>query len=167
MLHPIRRIGTLNRGNLVAVRQIESAVTFRLLARPIIGHTAPHEQTRPDACPDLCSVHGVRRGEERRRLYHSQPWRLRSNRAAASDSGHRSLRTFLLVKCERPLDNLWHHGAHETHARKCSRDHRERSDVSDLAAPMTQQNWPKSTLACDTWSTFVATAALLPTLDRS
>jgi hypothetical protein len=30
---------------------------------------------------------------------------------------------------ERPLDNLWQHGAHETHARKRSRDRRERSDV--------------------------------------
>src|SRR5215467_16093377 len=144
LLHPIRRICTLNRGNLIAVRQIESAVSFRLLAQPIIGHTAPHEQTRPDACPDLCSVHGVRRGEEWRRLYRSQPWHFRSNRAAASDSGHRSLRTFLLVKYERPLDNFWQYGTHETHARKRSRDHRERSDVSNLAPPMTRQNWPKS-----------------------
>jgi hypothetical protein len=34
------------------------------------------------------------RKEERRRLYRSQPRHLRSNRPAASDSGHRSLRTF-------------------------------------------------------------------------
>ena len=39
MLHPIRRIGALNRGNLAAVRQIESAVSSRLPDPLAIRHT--------------------------------------------------------------------------------------------------------------------------------
>jgi len=61
VLHPIRRIAVLNRGNLVAVRQIESAVSSRLPDPLAIRHI--NQVSKPD--PTLLQIaaqftqHGV------------------------------------------------------------------------------------------------------------
>jgi hypothetical protein len=47
VLHPIRRIGALNRGNLAAVRQIESDVSSRLPDLVAIGHIET-SMSKPD-----------------------------------------------------------------------------------------------------------------------
>jgi hypothetical protein len=49
VLHPIRRIGALNRGNLAAVRQIESAISSTLLSLMAIGHI--DQMSKPDPTP--------------------------------------------------------------------------------------------------------------------
>jgi hypothetical protein len=68
MLHPIGRISALNRSNLVAVRQIESASPSILAGTSPIEHIHRYGQTRPDACPDRCSVHTPQRGKQRQRV---------------------------------------------------------------------------------------------------
>jgi hypothetical protein len=63
VLHPIRRIAVLNRGNLVAVRQIESAVSSRLPDPLAIRHI--NQVSKPD--PTLLQIaaqftqHGVKK----------------------------------------------------------------------------------------------------------
>jgi hypothetical protein len=87
VLHPICRICTLNRGNLVAVRQIESAVTFRLLAQPIIGHM--RRMSKPD--PTLAQISAQFTGYDVERSGGGSfsTWHFRSDSAAAFDSGDR------------------------------------------------------------------------------
>ena len=57
VLHPIGRIGALNRGNLAAMRQIESARSSSLASMRYERHIDRHDETRPDARSDRCSVH--------------------------------------------------------------------------------------------------------------
>src|ERR1019366_3413552 len=120
MLHPIGRINTLNRGNLTAVRQIESTRSSSLACPPRNGHIDPHDETRPDAGSDRCSVHAARRAKEWRWLLDSRPPHLESCCSAASHSRHRSLRAVLLVKRQGTVDHLRKPRPHETHARERS-----------------------------------------------
>ncbi len=120
VLHPIGRIGALNRGNLAIVRQIESAGASSLACASRNGHIDPHDESRPDPHPDRGSVHAARRGKERRRLHDCRPPHLESYRSAASHSKHRSLRALLLVKRQRSVDHLRKPRTHEAHARERS-----------------------------------------------
>jgi hypothetical protein len=84
MLHPIGRISALNRSNLVAVRQIESASPSILAGTSPIEHIHRYGQTRPDACPDRCSVHTPQRGKQRQRVLNRRSPDIKSGRTAAA-----------------------------------------------------------------------------------
>src|SRR6201981_885664 len=122
--HLIRRVGALNRGNIIAPLQIESACSARL-AHP--GHNRhSNDMTKPDLALSQITARFTRHDVEWSRgafmiidRRYCQP-----HRTAASDPGYRSLRAFLLVKQPRP---------HETHAHERSRDRRERPDVPHSA----------------------------------
>src|SRR5436190_5714857 len=58
-LHPIGRIATLNRDNLVALRQIESASLSILARRSPTEHTDRYGKIRPCPGPDRGSVHAL------------------------------------------------------------------------------------------------------------
>jgi hypothetical protein len=64
VLHPICRIGALNRGNLAAMRQIESAVSSRLPDPPTIGHTET-SMSKPDPMLAQIAAHFTRYDVER------------------------------------------------------------------------------------------------------
>jgi hypothetical protein len=64
VLHPIRRICMLNRSNLVEVRQIESAVSPRLLSLRAIGHTGIR-MSKPDPLLDQISAQFTQYNVER------------------------------------------------------------------------------------------------------
>src|SRR5215471_12908746 len=73
---------------------------------------------------------------EPRRIYDHRSTHYQPHRTAASDPGYRSLRAFLLVKRQGAMDHLRKLRPHETHARECSRDRRERSHVPHSARPI-------------------------------
>src|ERR1700751_4967747 len=117
VLHLIRRIGALNRGNIIAPRQIESACSARP-AHP--GHNRhSNDMTNPDLALSQITARFTRHDVEWSRgafmiidRRYCQP-----HRTAASDPGYRSLRAFLLLNKLRP---------HETNAQKAPEDRRER-----------------------------------------
>ena len=125
MSHPIRRINALNRGNLAAPRQIESATSSALSRTGLIVHTDLYVQTRPDqvrpdAGPDRESVQRARRGKERRRIPDHRSRQCKPSGKAAADPKYRSLRTVILVESKRSMENLRPSRPHETHAGKRS-----------------------------------------------
>src|SRR5580700_4814079 len=73
---------------------------------------------------------------EPRRIYDHRSPHYQPHRTAASDPGYRSVRAFLLVKHQGAMDHLRKPRPHETHARECSRDRRERSHVPHSARPI-------------------------------
>jgi hypothetical protein len=103
VLHLIGRIGVLNRSNIAPVRQIESTCSPSLACAWRNRHIERYEQTCPDAHPNSCSVQATRRRMESRRIYDYRSSHCEPHRTAASHPGHRSLRAFLLVKCQRAL----------------------------------------------------------------
>ena len=136
VLHLIRRIGGLNRGNIITPRQIESACSARL------AHTGHNRHSNDMTKPDLAlsqiaarftrhDVEWSRRAFMINRSPHCQP-----HRAAASDPGYRSLRAFLLVKRQGAMGHLRKPRPHETNARERSRDRRERSHVPHSTRPI-------------------------------
>ena len=88
VLHPIGRIGALNRGNIASVRQIEIDRLTELAFTRRNRHTGRYGQTRHDACPDRCSVHAARRGTEPWRICDHRSSHCEPNRTAASHHGH-------------------------------------------------------------------------------
>src|ERR1700704_3192806 len=73
---------------------------------------------------------------EPQRIYDYRSPHCQPHRTAASDPGYRSLRAFLLVKRQGAMDHLRKPRPHETHARECSRDRRERPDVPHSPRPI-------------------------------
>ena len=120
---PSGRIGALNRGNIVPLRQIDSACPPRLACARRNRHIHRDDQIRSCACPDRCSVHAARHRLESRRIYDYRSLHREPHRAAASHPGHPSLRPFRLVKRQRAVDDIRVPRPHEAHARERSRDH--------------------------------------------
>ena len=98
VLRLIRRICKLNRGNRVVVRQTASVATFRR-SSGTMRRMSKLDPTLAQISAQFTGYDVERSGGGYIILNH-----FRSYRAAASDSRHRSHRTSLLVKCERPLD---------------------------------------------------------------
>jgi hypothetical protein len=98
VLHPIRRIGALSRGNLAGPRQIEPVVNSNLVYTPALGQTHRYDANRSDIGQDRRAVHQIRHPAKSRRLHGRRPPHLEPDRKAAPHSGHRPLRIVLLVE---------------------------------------------------------------------
>ena len=134
VLHLIRRIGALNRGNIITPRQIESACSTRLAHTKHNRHS--NDMTKPDLALSQIAARFTQHDVEWSRGAFMIIDRRTTNPIARLRPGYRSLRAFLLVKRQGAMDHLRKLRPHETHARECSRDRRERSHVPHSARPI-------------------------------
>ncbi len=136
VLHLIRRIGALNRGNIITPRQIESACSARLAHTGHNRHS--NDMTKPDLALSQIAARFTRHDVEWSRGAFMIIDRRTANPIARLRPipGYRSLRAFLLVKRQGAMDHLRKPRPHETHARERSRDRRERPDVPHSTRPI-------------------------------
>jgi hypothetical protein len=117
VLHPIGRISTLNRSNMILLRQIESACLLSLAHASHNCHMSG--MTNPDPTLAQIAAQFARLDVEWSRGAYMIIDRRTANpiATAASHSGYRSLRAFLLVKRQGAVDDLRKSWPYEAHAR--------------------------------------------------
>jgi len=135
VLHLIRRIGALNRGNIITPRQIESARSARLAHRGHNRHS--NDMTKPDLALSQIAARFTQHYVEWSRGAFMIIDRRTANPIARlrpiPDTDRFEL---FYVKRQGPMDHLRKPRPHKTHARKRSRDRRERPDVPHSARPI-------------------------------